>query len=125
MPRIVLKSFFNFITDKISNICKKRVQNLYIIISQKDIYYVYSEVINNAAISIDRKWTAKWRLKKMENIVGPDAFDCIYLVSTDICNTIHDLLNRIERDLYTKYVFFVFCDSHRLQFLIKDIIETN
>ena len=61
----------------------------------------------------------------MENIIGPDAFDCIHLVSTNMCNTIHDLLNRMERDPYTKYVFFVFCDSHRLQFLIKDIIETN
>ena len=59
MPQIALKSFFNFIIDKISNICKERVQNLYIIIPQKDVYYVYSEVINNAAISMDRKWAAK------------------------------------------------------------------
>lgn len=33
--------------------------------------------------------------------------------------------NRMERNHRTKHVFFVLCDSHRLQLLMKDIIEPN
>lgn len=61
----------------------------------------------------------------MENVVGPDGFDRINSVGTDTCNTMRDSWNRMERDPRTKHVFFVPCDSHGLQLLMKDIIETN
>lgn len=36
-----------------------------------------------------------------------------------------DTWNRMTRDPRAKYVFFIPCDSHGLQFLMKDIIETT
>lgn len=94
-------------------------------IPQKGVYYICSKVINNVVILISQKETTEWTLKKMENIIGLDDFNCINLIGSDTCNKMRNLKNKIKCNLYTKHVFLVLCDSHRLQFLIKDIIETN
>lgn len=125
VPRIASESFFNFTTDETSNIRKERVQNFCVVIPQKGAYYICSEIVNNAGTSIGGKWTAEWTLEKMEDVAGPDGFDCINSVGTDTCNTMRDSWNKMERNHRTKHVLFVPCDSHGLQLLMKDIIETN
>ncbi len=68
--------------------------------------------------------TAYWTLKKIEKVVGIDRLHRINSVGTDTCNTMRDAWNQMARDPRAKHVFFIPCDSHGLQLLMKDIIET-
>lgn len=58
-------------------------------------------------------------------MVGADGWHRINSVGTDTCNTMRDTWNRMARDFRAKHVFFIPCDSHALQLLMKDIIETT
>lgn len=72
MSQIILKSFFNFTTNKMLSIYKKRVQNLYIAIFQKNACYICLEIVNNAKTSISEKCITKQILEKIEDIIRLD-----------------------------------------------------
>ncbi len=124
IPRITAERYLNFTTDETSNIQKERVQNLCVVIRKEKAYYMCSETINNPNESMNGRLTADWTLKKIEKVVGIDGWHHINSVGTDTCNTMRDTWNRMARDPGVKHTFFFSYDSHGLQLLMKDIIET-
>lgn len=53
IPRINVKRYLKINTNKTFNIRKKRVQNLCFVIENQEIYYLYSNTINNHNKSIN------------------------------------------------------------------------
>ncbi len=86
---------------------------------------IYSDIINDPNESMNGRWTADWTIKKLDKVVGADGWHRINSVGTDTCNTMRDTWNRMARDPRAKHVFFIPCDSHGLQLLMKEIIETT
>lgn len=125
IPCIAAERYLNFTTDEISNIRKERVQNLCVVIEDQGAYYLFSDTINNSNESMNGRWTAYWTTKKLDKVVGADGWHRINSVGTDTCNTMRDSWNRMARDPRARHVFFIPCDSHGLQLLMKDIIETT
>ena len=85
-------------------------------------FYLESEVVHEE--TLDGKWNADWLHKKFSTVASGD-FSRINSIATDTCATQKKAARILaSRQEYQK-IFFVPCDSHGLQLLIKNIVELS
>lgn len=65
-----------------------------------------------------------WVFKRLEVLVG-DNWQRVNSIITDTCATMRVVRKIFQCDPRTKHVFCVPCDSHGLQLLIKDLLNTD
>ena len=113
-------NYFNFFTNKIINIRKKRIINLCCHIFSNDKFHLktIAKFIDkmNIVIQID------WVIRECEKITNYQ-FNRVNCIFIDICTIMKFIWFHIKQHSKIKYVFFVFCDSYELQFFLKNILK--
>ena len=118
----LLQTNLNFIADESSNIRRERVQNLCVSVKEYGAFYLESEPLQGE--TLDGEWNANWLHKKLSAAVSGE-FSRINSITTDTCPTQKKAARILAgRQEYQK-VFFVSCDSHELQLLIKNILKLS
>lgn len=64
---------------------------------------------------------AAWVLRELSKIVGERTWR-VNSLATDMCNTMRALWRILSEDEHLRHIFFIPCNSHGLQLLIKDIL---
>ena len=109
----------NIATDESSNINHFRICNVSIQTSIGALHYVSEDV---RAIRLNAPGYALWLSQHLSRITNNE-ISCVNSISTDTCPTMlamEKVLGQIDE---YKHVFFIPCDSHSLQLLIKDIMS--
>jgi Protein of unknown function (DUF 659) len=119
----VLKAYdvLNVLVDESSTINRDRVINACILTDRGPFCLKYEKVSKDTS-SAERQ--AEWLtdlLDKLEQKIGFD-LPPINCVMTDTCSTIRKFWNVLSKKSRFEYSFFVPCDSHGIQLLIKDIV---
>ena len=68
------------------------------------------------------KWTADWLIDEAIKLTNNNLSQ-LNSWATDTCNTMQSAWKEVAKDPRLAHVFFVPCDSHGLQLLVKDIIQ--
>jgi hAT family protein len=119
----------NISTDESSTSSKDRVINYCIVTDKKESFCMKLELVEVGTSSAERQ--AAWldeSLDELETglqeVYGPGAkLPFINSVATDTCSTMRSFWTKLGVKPRYKLTFFVPCDSHGLQLLIKDILE--
>lgn len=111
----------NFVIEDFDNINQKRITNLFCCF-EKNIYYLCNENIFDVKHEIDvlTKWLDdKMRFYSGENIKRINSY------ATDIEPKMQGIYSILIVQKDFKHVFWVFCDSHDIQFLMKNTFELS
>ena len=113
--------YLNIITDESTNINKERIINLSINIVHGTFYFVSQEI---GAESMNAANTAAWLMKQLDGVVKGD-WTRVNSFATDTCSTMRRVWRILDADsrLDKSKSFFVPCDSHGIQLLIKDLLH--
>lgn len=114
----------NLITDESSNMSRDRIINL-CISTPSGPFCIKYEAIPVGTWSAQRQ--TKWlndQLDRQEESIG-HKLPPVNSVATDTCRTMRSLWEELRRLDRFRYTFFVPCDSHGLQLLIKDIVNLH
>jgi hypothetical protein len=71
---------------------------------------------------VTAKWTADWLIDEAIKLTNNNLSQ-LNSWATDTCNTMRSAWKKAAKDPRLAHVFFVPCDSHGLQLLVKDIIQ--
>jgi Protein of unknown function (DUF 659)/hAT family C-terminal dimerisation region len=115
------QEMLNFIADETSNIRRERVLNICTHAPPFGAFYEQSDGLGTQRL--DSKFIADWIITQMGRITKQE-FSKINSVVTDTCNTQRAVGKIIANNQQTSHIFWVPCDSHSLQLLIKDILSS-
>ena len=111
----------NFITDESSNIRRERIINLCVQVPDFGAFYAQSEAIKDETLNIS--FLTNWVSNSMATITK-NGSSIINSLITDTCNTQRAVGKEISLlSSFNPRIFWVPCDSHGLQLLVKDTIE--
>jgi hypothetical protein len=112
------EEYINTIMDESTDISGNRIISLSFV-TRLGPFYVETEACG--ANTQSAEYLAEWYKAKVINVLGPEQWWRANSLATDTCNTMRAVL---QHDPDTQHLLFVPCDSHGLQLLIKDILET-
>ncbi len=115
--------FLNFSIDESTNIRRERIQNLCINCPTYGAFYQLSESLEDR--TMDARGCADWAIKAMEEAKGERSWSELNSLVTDTCATQMNAALLISQSPNLKHLFLISCDSHGLQLLIKDIVQTS
>lgn len=111
-------SLLNFISDESNNQPGDRILNMCAMMKTQS-FHIHSESAKEISLSAPN--TASWMLKVIDTTVDGD-FKRVNSITTDTCNLERAVWDILAQDYRLRHVFFIPCDSHGLQLLIKDIL---
>jgi hypothetical protein len=113
-------SLVNIAVDESTNISNERIQNTSIITIDGQSFHWLSKDLGSTQQSADE--IAKTVLTNLVGMTDGD-LSLVNSLATGTCNTMKSTWEKLEQDERLKDCFFVPCDSHEIQLLIKDIIN--
>lgn len=117
--RLANCSLLNFVTDESSNIQYRRIVNLSVHTAD-GVFFQCSEP--TGAQSMASENYAEWIFRQLIEITHHD-LSRVNSLATDTCATMRKIWRVLGHQESLQHVFFVPCDSHGLQLLIKDILN--
>jgi hypothetical protein len=112
----------NVVVDESTNVSNERIQNTSIVTMDGRSFHWLSEDLGSAQQSADE--IAKTILAHLIEITEGD-LSMINSLATDTCNTMKATWGKLGEEDKLKDCFFVPCDSHGIQLLIKDILTLS
>lgn len=111
--------WLNVITDESSNINKARICNLSVHSVHGSLHYLSEDI---GAKRMDSVGAAKWLKDKLDVLTNGD-LSKINSIATDTCSTMYKMWLELQKFPEFAHCFFIPCDSHGLQLLVKDILK--
>ena len=115
-------TLFNFITNESNDKSRRRIANLSIIISVHKFFYLRNFHIENNNQSIE--YLKQLIAPEMFNAYNDDFSRCNN-VYTNIYLTMRSFHKKLIADSQFANIFFIFCDSYKIQLFIKRIIKLS
>ena len=112
----------NVISDENDNVKDERILNMTILTKDHHPFYAFSESAGDKRL--DAAENGRWILAKMLELTGGD-LGKIHSVTTDTCSLERATLDRLSQDPRLSHIFYVPCNSHNLQLLIKDLLSAS
>ena len=100
-----------------TNISSQRIVNLSIVIPQYSSIFLANENVGRQDLTAG--FFTEWFIKR----VSQYNFTHISSLTTDTCTTMRNTWTRLEKQDLLSHVLFIPCNSHRLQLLIKDLLN--
>jgi hypothetical protein len=117
-----MSQYINAVMDESSDIAGNRIINLSFV-TPHGVFYVDTE--DSGAESLTSHYLAQWFIDHVEQAIGSGNWHRVNSLATDTCATMRGVWKKLEETEKTKHLFFIPCESHGLQLLIKDILETH
>lgn len=113
--------YLNVTFDESTNINDDRI--LTMSFSTRDASYYYdSELFGDRRLTADE--ISEIVVKKLTSFLGPSPdWSRINSITTDTCSTMKAVWRILEQKPMFEHTFFVPCDSHGLQLVVKDLIN--
>jgi hypothetical protein len=108
----------NIVTDESSNINHSRICNISIQTSVGTLHYVSEDV---KSTRLNATGYALWLSQHLLRITNND-ISRINSIATDTCDTMLAMGKQLQLSDQFRHVFFIPCDSHSIQLLVKDIL---
>jgi hypothetical protein len=110
-----------FVLDESTNINHRQMVNLSVVIPGFGSFYLENYHVKDKALtaSFFVDWFFKQAIAYCSN---PKRISSL---STDTCATMRLMWTGLEKHPLLQHLFFVPCDSHGLQLLVKDILESK
>lgn len=115
------QQYINIVVDESGDISSHRIINLSILTETGAFHY---KTEDTGSMQLGAVEISQWVMEKLATLVGEQWWR-INSMATDTCNTMRAVWRTLAADNRTQHVFFVPCDSHGLQLLIKDISEVE
>ncbi len=112
----------SFFTNETINIRKKRVINLCCHVSSFNDENFYLKAIIEVAKKMSAVVQAEWVINDCKKTID-NQLERINCIVTDICFIMKAMWIEIFKYSEMKHVFFVSCDNHELQLLLKDVMK--
>jgi hypothetical protein len=109
----------NIITDESSNVNNARISNVSVH-SDPDVLHYISEDIR--AMQMTATGSAQWLRTHLLNVANNDPTR-LNSLTTDTCSTMFCMWGEIEKFPDFRHIFFIPCDSHGVQLLLKDLLK--
>lgn len=110
----------NVISDESDNLKGERILNMTVLTKDHHAFDAFSESAGDKRL--DAAENARWMLAKMLELTGGD-LGKIHSVTTDTCSLERATWDRLSQDPRLSHIFYVPCDSHGLQLLIKNLLS--
>ena len=115
----------NFFTDETTNVRKERVINFCCHVPKTATstgggFHLKADV--GIARVMDGEVQARWLHEQLVSVTGGELWR-VNSVATDTCDTMRKVARLLAKLPGMQHVFFVGCDSHGLQLLLKDILK--
>jgi len=108
----------NIVTDESSNINHYRICNISIQTTVGALHYISEDV---GSIRLNATGYTFWLSQHLLRITNNDTLR-INSIATDTCPTMLAMEQQLQLSDQFKHVFFIPCDSHSIQLLVKDIL---
>ena len=115
---ILAQHFLNVISDESTNINNNRIFNISLHTSNGALYWLSEDIGEEQMTAGNIANMLKTRLRELSN----GDLQRINTVATDTCPTMFSVWELMRADNDFKHIFFIPCDSHGLQLLVKDIL---
>jgi hypothetical protein len=115
------ESSLQFVLDESTDINHRRMVNLSVVIPKYGSFYLENEFVHDN--SLNAQWFVEWFLKKTKQYCSD--LKRMSSLSTDTCKTMRNSWAGLEEHPLLAHAFFIPCDSHGLQLLIKDILKSH
>jgi Protein of unknown function (DUF 659) len=113
------QNWLNIVTDESTNINHSRVCNISIHTSVGTLHYISEDI---GAQKMNAIGYAAWLTKHLLKITDNDTLR-INSISADTCSTMFSMRDLLQQTQPFKHVFFIPCESHSLQLLVKDLLS--
>jgi hypothetical protein len=115
------EEYLNTVMDENTDVSGNRIVNLSFA-TRLGSFYVDAEACGVETQSAE--FLAGWYKSKVVGFLGPGQWWRVNSLATDTCDTMRAVWEILRRNSDTRHLLFVPCDSHGLQLLINDILET-
>lgn len=112
-------NMINIVSDESNNHTGDRILNMTVLTKDHESFHAFSE--SASAMKLDAEATATWMLKKIDQLTRSN-FKKVNSVATDTCSLERAVWDILGSDTRLQHAFFIPCDSHGLQLLIKDLL---
>jgi len=128
------EKYLNIAADETTNFTNSRVLSFCCNIYGSGSFFIHSERLLGE--SVDAQFTAKWVEERIQHLINPAGttlgwseqqghFKRINSIAFDTCNTQRAAQRVLKAIPHLQHVFYVLCESHGLQLLMKDVIEKH
>jgi hypothetical protein len=115
------QKYLQFILDESPDLNHRRIINLSVVIPGYGSFYLENEHIGDR--TLNAQFFVEWFFQKTKRYCSdPKRMSSL---STDTCATMQKTWTGLAKHPLLAHSFFVPCDSHSLQLLIKDILESK
>lgn len=121
--RLDSEPLLNFSIDETSNICRQRIQNVCINTRSYGAFYGFSEDIKDQTMNAEH--SADWAIGAMKRLKRNRPWSELNSLVMDTCNLQRSAGQKLLEHSELKHMFLVGCDSHGIQLLIKDLLNTK
>ena len=112
-------NMINIVSDESNNQTDDRIFNMTVLTKYHESFHAFFK--SAGAIKLDAQATATWMLEKIDQLTRSN-FKKINSVATDTCSLECTVWDILSSDPCLQHAFFIPCDSHGLQLLIKDLL---
>src|SRR5271155_5396656 len=109
----------NVVTDESSNIRSSRICNISVLTPSGSVHYISEDI---QAKQMNATAAVQWLRTHLLALANGDP-SRINSIITDTCALMFAMLLEMQQMDEFKHVFFVPCDSHGIQLLVKDLLE--
>jgi Protein of unknown function (DUF 659)/hAT family C-terminal dimerisation region len=114
---ITATPYLNVITDESENISSERIANISIHTLSGAFHWTSEDLLARRMTAVG---VSEW-LKEHLKIISNGDLSRINSIATDTCNTMLGAWEKLHNSAELKHCFFIPCDSHGIQLLIKDL----
>ena len=111
----------NFSFDESTNIRNQRILSVSLSVPSFSLFILSADIEDT---HMDSRGVSSFVLNKLEAYFqSPSIWSRVNSLTTDTCNVMKAAWDTMRQDPRLKHCFFVPCDSHGLQLLIKDVLH--
>jgi hypothetical protein len=119
--RLAKEQHINVVFDETSNVRNQRILNISFNTKSGSYYYRSDDMKDK---TLDATTTANWVFSKLQEFLSPELdWSRINSFATDTCNTMKAVWRVLSAKPELQHAFFIPCDSHGIQLVIKDILQ--
>jgi hypothetical protein len=115
------QTYLQFVLDESLDINHRRMINLLVVVLGFGSFYLETEHVGDK--TLDAQFFVNWFFWKSKNYCLD--LNRISSLSTDTCATMQSTWTSLAKHPSLSHSFFVPCDSHGLQLLIKDLLQSE
>lgn len=108
----------NFVLDESPNINSQRMVNLSVVTQEYGSFFLGNYHVGSQSLSAS--FFVEWFI----HLTSPYDLARVSSLTTDTCATMRKTWEGLEKHESLKHTLFIPCDSHGLQLLIKDLLES-